>query len=94
MWEGRGGHDRLELRQADAVHAEKVLSRELGRRGWAEAELERRRKGDAQKVDIAWCLRQETTMTLKWIARRLRMGAWTRVSSCLAQKRKENENCQ
>ncbi len=35
----------------------------------------RRRKGDAQKVEIAKRLRMETTMTWGWIARQLCMGA-------------------
>ena len=29
------------------------------------------------------CLRQETTMSLKWIAQRLQMGTWTYVSNLL-----------
>jgi hypothetical protein len=36
--------------------------------------LEGRRKGDAKKVKVARRLRQETTMTLSWIAERLKMG--------------------
>jgi hypothetical protein len=31
----------------------------------------------------AWCLLQETTMTLKWIADRLKMGTWTHVTNRL-----------
>ena len=37
----------------------------------------------------AWQLRNRTTLTLKWIALRLKMGAWTHVSNCLVQKRRE-----
>lgn len=88
----RGDHYGPELREADEVHAEGVLQGELQRRGWTEAELGRRRKGDAEKVKIAWRLRQETTTTLKWIARRLRMGAWTYVSNYLVKKRMECNN--
>jgi hypothetical protein len=36
--------------------------------------LAQKRKGDAGKVRIARRLRRETTMTLEWIAARLRMG--------------------
>jgi len=36
--------------------------------------LQTHRKGDPRKVRLACRLRQETTMTLKWIAVRLRMG--------------------
>ena len=54
-------------------------------------ELTSRRKGDAGKVQIAWRLRRETTMTLRWIAHQLQMGTWTYVANCLAQKRKNDE---
>ena len=47
------------------------------------AELARWPKGDLEKVAMAWRLRQETTKTLDWIARRLQMGTWTYVSNCL-----------
>jgi hypothetical protein len=42
-------------------------------------------------VQIASQLRARTTMTLKWIAHRLWMGAWTYVSNCLVQKRKNEQ---
>jgi hypothetical protein len=45
-------------------------------------------KGDPEKVKIALRLRRESIMTLKWIARRLRMGSWTHVSNCLAEAMK------
>ena len=94
MHGSRKDHYGLELRQSDTVHAQSVVQAELRRRGWTEEELKRRRKGDAEKVAIAWRLRQETTMTLKWIAQRLKMGAWTHVSNCLAAKRKADVKCQ
>jgi REP element-mobilizing transposase RayT len=83
----RKDHYGAELREADEAHAEGVVQAELRRRGLAEAELARRRKGDQEKVAMAWRLRQETTMTLKWVARRLRMGSWTYVSNCLVRAR-------
>lgn len=94
MHERRGEHYGPELREADQAHAEGVVKQELQRRGWKEADLGRRPKGDAEKVAVAWRLRQETTMSLKWIAQRLKMGTWTYVSNCLVQKRKEMEKCQ
>ena len=36
-----------------------------------------RRKGDKGKVKLARRLREQTTMTLAWIAQRLCMGSWT-----------------
>jgi putative transposase len=55
--------------------AERILAEELRQRGWDLAELERRRKGDAEKVIIARRLRAETTMTWAWVSARLNMGA-------------------
>jgi len=75
------GADRQETGQEKA---ERIVEEELRRRGWKETELERRRKGDAEKVRIASRLRRESIMTLKWIARRLHMGSWTHVSNLLA----------
>ena len=37
-------------------------------------------------------LRQQTTMTLKWIAQRLHMGSWTYVSNLLHQNQRYNVN--
>ena len=93
MRERRGDHYGAELREADEVNAERLVQAELRRRGWKETELTQRRKGDPRKVKMAWRLRQETTMTLKWIAKRLQMGTWTYVSNCLADKRKQDEKC-
>jgi len=56
---------------------------ELKKLRWQETELAQRRKGDPGKVRIARRLRQETTMTLARIARRLHMGMWTPVSNLL-----------
>jgi hypothetical protein len=39
-------------------------------------------------VRLAARLRNETTMSLKWIAQHLAMGSWTHVSNLLGAKRK------
>ncbi len=72
-----------ELRESAAAKAERVLAEELRRRGWQEGELAGRRKGDPAKVAIAERLRRETTMTLAWIATRLRMGTKTHLAHLL-----------
>ena len=38
------------------------------------------RKGDKRNVRIALRLRRETTMTLKWMAEQLALGAWPNVA--------------
>jgi len=90
--EYHGGEERQEL----AVnHAERVVREELRRRKWGEEGLAQRRKGDAEKAKIALRLRRETTVTLKWIADRLKMGTWTNVANCLAKaKLKKTSECQ
>src|SRR6266699_4293860 len=51
--------------------------------GWGKTELGARRKSDPDKIALARDLRSQTTMSLKWIARRLGMGSWTHVSNLL-----------
>jgi len=72
-----------ELRESAEEKAGRIVGEELRRRKWTEADLESRRKGDPEKIRIARRLRHETTMTLKWIAERLRMGTWTHVANRL-----------
>jgi len=79
-----------EERQESAVEqSERLVREELQRRKWREEELERRRKGDAEKTKIAQRLRRETTVTLKWIADRLKMGTWTNVANSLAKAKRK-----
>jgi len=40
---------------------------------------------------LARCLRQESTLSLKSIAQRLKMGAWTHVSNLLVQHRQQGK---
>ena len=68
--------------------ARRIVAAELKRLNWTESELRRRHKGDPKKVRIARRLREKTTMTLKWIAGELYMGAWTHVSNLLSQARR------
>jgi REP element-mobilizing transposase RayT len=63
--------------------AERIVMEQMGRLGWNEDQLRARCKGHRSKVLLARCLRQETTMSLKWIAHRLQMGFWTYVSDLL-----------
>ena len=68
------GQERQETAQAKA---ERIVAEELKRAGWMKKTLGQKPKGDPKKVKIAQRLRQETTMTLAWIAERLRMGTKT-----------------
>ena len=90
MKERMGAEHYGEERQATMEEqAEAVVLEELKRRRLNEGDLERRAKGDAQKVAMAVRLRAETAVTVKWIAERLRMGAPGYVNYLLYHRRKE-----
>jgi len=79
----RAHHGGEEKRETDEQKAERLVLEELAKRGWAEQDLEERRKTDAVKVKMAARLRRETVMTLDWIAERLQMGCRHTVANCL-----------
>ncbi len=79
-------HYGADRRETSQQKAERMVVDELKRLGGTEEDLQRRRKGDKGKVRTARRLRQETTMSLKWIAQRLHMGSWTYVSKLLNEK--------
>ena len=70
----------------------RMVQEDLQRLGWPETDLRARPKGHRGKVPVARRLRQETTMSLKWIAARLQMGSWTYVSNLLNEKRLPQTN--
>ena len=76
------GEDR---RETEIAKAERIVSEELARLAWSEVDFQARPKGQPEKIHIARRLRQESTMSLKWVAERLAMGSWTYVSNLLAQ---------
>ena len=56
------------VRESEMAKAERVVQKELKRLRWREKELAGQRKGDPEKVRLAILLRQNTTMTIAWIA--------------------------
>jgi putative transposase len=71
------GHYGEEVRASGEAKAERIVVEELRRLQWTAKDLRERKKGDVEKVRIAARLRTETTMTIKWIAERMQMGAET-----------------
>jgi REP element-mobilizing transposase RayT len=86
MGEHHYGEERAETEQEQA---EGMVREGLKRLGWKEADLEARRKGDREKLKLAVRLRVETTVTVKWIAERLRMGTWTHLNHLLYWHRRK-----
>ena len=87
-----GSHYGTERQERDQEKANRLVDEELRRLDWTEKELAQRPKGDKQKVETARMLRQQTTMTLKWIAQRLHMGSWTYGANLLHQDHHHNVN--
>ena len=54
--------------------ARRILREEMAKRGWTQADLTRRRKGDPEKIRIAYRIRSETTVTTPWLAKHLKLG--------------------
>jgi len=79
-------HYGSERQESGEQKAERLVRQGLAELGWAERELRYRAKGDPGKVKLARILRQQTIMTLAWIAHRLQMGSWTYVSNLLRKK--------
>jgi hypothetical protein len=63
------------MREAAEQKAETIFIRELRTAGLTEEELDERPRSDPLKWKIATAIRTETTVPLKWIARRLDLGS-------------------
>ena len=72
-----------ERQESQKEKAERVVAEELRRRKWTEGTLKERAKGDREKVKMAVRLRQETLVTVAWIAERLQMGSVANVHTLL-----------
>jgi len=75
-----GWHYGEELRESEEAKAERIVAEELKRRNWDAGTLAELRKGDPGKIAIAHRVRKETTMTLEWIAERLKVGTRTHLA--------------
>ena len=69
----------------DEAAAQKGLRRGLAALGLSEHELVTTPKGAREKAVLAWWLRGNTTVSLRWLAEHLVMGHFTRVSQGIHQ---------
>jgi hypothetical protein len=79
------------LRESATEKAERLVREGLRKLGWTEAELAKRPKGEREKLELAVQLRRETTMPLKWIAERLRMGTGASLSNLSSERRRKGK---
>jgi REP element-mobilizing transposase RayT len=85
LMEGKLGENHSgELHRETAEQkAGRIISQELSRLGWAEADLAARLKNDPGRLAIAARVRRETTLSIKWIAARLQLGTTKSANSML-----------
>ena len=83
-------HYGAERAETDVAKAERLIATELKRRGWTEATLRERPKGDAAKVRLAERLRAETVQTVAWLAKRLHLGSRAYANHLLWRARRES----
>jgi hypothetical protein len=84
------GHPGQMRRAVAQARGEAIIAGELRRAKWTESDLARRGKSDATKLAMAARLRQETTLTVEEVARRLRMGTRNTLSAKLKAWRKRH----
>jgi len=84
-----GEHHSGQLRYESAeAKGERIIAAELRRLQWKETDLKERPKGAPEKLALAARLRRETTLTIRQIAKRLRMGSWKSLNNKLWLRRK------
>ena len=63
------------VHEAVEVRAERLIAQALQRLGWTELDLVNRPKGHPAKLELAYQLRAQTTLSVPWVAQRLTMGS-------------------
>jgi REP element-mobilizing transposase RayT len=79
-------HSGAELAEAAEAKAERLIREALRARGITEAHLASWRKGHPFKLALAAKLRDETTVTVSWLAHRLEMGTRGHLAHLLYRK--------
>jgi REP element-mobilizing transposase RayT len=72
----------------DVPAAERALARGMAWLGLSEEGLRQLPKAAAEKVVLAWWVRQRTTVPLRWVAERLAMGHYNRVTQAVSRMRR------
>ena len=69
----------------DEAAAERNLERALQALGWDAERLAESALGSPEKLALAWWLRRNTTVSLRWVSQRLGMGHYTRVTQAISR---------
>ncbi len=82
-------HYGSQRRETAEQKAGRIVAEEVDARGWSEAELTRRRKGDAKKVGIGSTTAPRDERDAEVDRGPARMGSWRHVSNLLSAARKK-----
>ena len=86
-----GEYHNAQIRQENEMEkAQRLISEKLSAIGWDRARLRKERKGHPMKIRIAREIRDQSTMTMKWIAAELSIGSWTYLNQLLRRERLSN----
>jgi hypothetical protein len=84
-------HHSGQVRQeSESDKAQRLISEKLALVSWDRGRLLREPKGHPIKVRIAQEMREQSTMSVKWIATELSIGSWTYLNKLLSQHRLPN----
>jgi len=83
-------HTKAVRQEHDVEKARRLISEKLSSVGWDHQRLVREHKGHPIKVQLAQKLRNETIMSMKWIAAELSMGSWGYVNQLLRKQNQSN----
>ena len=81
----RESHSGGAKRAHDEAGAERELARAIGLLGLKEESMAGLSRNAPLKVVLAWWLRRRTTVSLRWVADRLGMGHYTRVTQAISR---------
>ncbi|HEV2329613.1 MAG TPA: hypothetical protein VGY56_12605, partial [Verrucomicrobiae bacterium] len=81
----RESHSGPAKRAHDEAAAELILGKGMRAIGISEALLKEMPKGSPEKAVLAWWLRENTTVTARWVSERLQMGHYTRVTQAISR---------
>jgi len=69
----------------DQAAAEQGLEKAIKVLGLGKESLKALPKGSPEKLVLAWWLRENTTVTIRWVSERLAMGHYTRVTQAISR---------
>ena len=90
--DGLEKYDSAVKRDHGEAEARRLIAAALEAWGWDEQSMASLRKGDPQKVTLAWFVRAHTQMPLKWLCEELNLGTVSATSRLLSAVGKHQQS--